>query len=109
MFIKKNLFALFSSFIKSEAYSYRHLKNNLTKVDHKIILVCIVTMLVLTCTYYFGDVRFLISLLEDLGFADLSQQLREILTIHPDAALYRPLYWASVLIFFYCVLPAICI
>lgn len=100
---------MFSSFARTEAYSYKFLQNNLTKVDYKVILVCIVTMLVLTSSYYFGDVRFLVSLLRDLGFIDLARQLRELMTVHPDAEFYKPLYWASVIIFFYCVLPAICI
>ena len=109
MLIKKNLFAFFSNFVRSETNSYRFLKNNLTRVDYKVILVCIVTMLVLTCTYYFGDVRFLISMLQSLGFTGLARQLLELMTAHPDALLYRALYWASVTIFFYCFLPAICI
>ena len=109
MFIKKNLFSFFSNFVRAEAYSYKFLKNNLTNVDYKVILVCVITMLVLTCTYYFGNVRFLVLMLQDLGFTGQARQLQEMMTTHPDAIFYRPLYWASVVIFFYCILPAICI
>nr|WP_177166550.1 CPBP family intramembrane glutamic endopeptidase [Nitrosomonas sp. Nm51] len=67
------------------------------------------TVLVLTCTYYFGDFRFLVSILQDVGLDGLALNLHRAMTIHPDADLYRAFYWASVVIFFYSILPAICI
>lgn len=74
-----------------------------------MILVCVMTAMVLTCTYYFGDYQFFVSTLISLGLTDYAQQFKSAMTMHSDAGLYQAIYWASVVIFFYLVLPAICI
>jgi len=109
MFPKRPFFIFFSTFVRSENYSYKSLQKNVKSIDLKVMLVCVVTALVLTFTYYFGDYRFFVSFLRELGFIDLARQFQEALTIHQDAELYRALYWASVVIFFYLILPGICI
>ncbi len=109
MIVKKPLFSIFSTFVKSEIYTFKSLQKNLTRVDYKVMLVCIVTALSLTCTYYFGDYRFFVSLLRNLEFIQLPQVIEKLMTAHPDAGLYRALYWASVVIFFYLIFPVLCI
>ncbi len=73
------------------------------------MLVCVVTALVLTGSYYFSDYKYLISFFLSLGLTDWAKQFHHAMTLHADAGFYRPLYWASVVIMCYLVLPAICI
>lgn len=107
MFTKRTFFTFFSTFVRTENYSYRSLQQNLRSIDFKMILICVITVFVLTFAYYFGDYKFVVSILRDLGFIDQAQQFQRIMTTHSDAGFYRPLYWASVVIFFYLILPAI--
>lgn len=109
MFSKKSLNIFITTFLRTEVYSYRSLQNNLQQIDYKVVLVCVVTALVLTCSYYFGDYRFLVSLLRNLELNDWARQLQYAMTRHEDANFYQPLYWAIVVIFFYLTIPAICI
>lgn len=109
MFINKFLLALLGTFIRSEAYSLKSLRQNFAQIDYKVIFICVLSTLVLTLTYYFGDYRYLISLLRNTGFNDWAFEFQNAMTAHPDAAWYRPLYWAIVVIFFYFVIPAVCI
>lgn len=107
--MKRFLFSFYRTVVLTENNSYKLLKYNIKRIDYKVVLVCLMTALVLTCTHYFGDYRYLVSVLRDWGLDDSALKLHRAMTIHPDADLYRALYWASVIIFFYCVLPAACI
>lgn len=109
MLRKKSLSIFITTFLRTEVYSLKALQKNLQQFDIKVALVCIVTALVLTCTYYFGNYKFLVSTLNHLGLTDWAWQLQYAMTRHEDAQFYQPLYWASVVIFFYLTLPIICI
>lgn len=109
MFTRKSLSVFITTFLRTEAYSYKALQRNLGSFDYKVALVCIVTALVLTGSYYFSDYRYLVSLLQGLGLTDWAKQFRHAMTLHADAGFYQPIYWASVVIICYLVLPAICI
>ncbi|MDH5480783.1 MAG: CPBP family intramembrane metalloprotease [Nitrosomonas sp.] len=94
-------------FIKSEIYLYQSLKKNLSKVDYKVIAICVVVPFVLTCNFYFGDFRFLVSILRDFNLLVLAQRIEDVMTIYHNAQLYQLLYWATVISFFYFVVPSI--
>ena len=95
------------TFLKSEATSFRLLQNNLTSIDYKIITICVIVALSLTGTHYFGDYRFLVSVLRDLNLHQLSQQFDVVMNTHPNAQLFKLLYWANITILFFFVIPAI--
>jgi CAAX protease family protein len=109
MFTRKSLSIFITTFLRSEAYSYKALHKSLRSFDYKVMLVCVVTALVLTCSYYFSDYKYLVSLLFNFGLADWARQFHHAMTLHADAGFYRPIYWASVVIICYLALPAICI
>lgn len=95
------------TFIKSEAYSYRSLQGNLTRVDYKVISICVIVALSVTCARYFGDYRFLGAVLRDLEILQFSQAYDAAMLTHVDAKLYRLLYWAAVDSFFFFVVPCV--
>jgi len=97
------------TFLKTESKSFRLLQNNLTRVDYKIITICVIVALSLTGTHYFGDYRFLVSVLQDLKLNQLAQQIDSVMSIHPNAQLFELLYWANIIILFYFVIPTILI
>lgn len=97
------------AFLKSETYSYRALKKNLTRADYKVISICVTVAVVLTCNRYFSDYRFLVAVLHDLNLLQFAQQIEAFMSTHENAQLHQLIYWASVVIFFYFVVPAILI
>lgn len=93
-------------FLKSEANSLRSLQENIGKLDVKVLLICLIVPFFLTCTRYLGNAQFLISILYDAQLTGLAQAMSQILQQHTNAQLHQLIYWASVIIFFYFVLPA---
>jgi len=106
---KKSLTVFITTFLRTEVYSLKTLQKNLQQFDVKVTIVCIVTALALTFSYYFNDYKYLISLLKTIGLTDWAWQLQYAMTKHDDAQFYRALYWATKTILCYMVLPAICI
>ncbi|PTQ78860.1 CAAX prenyl protease-like protein [Nitrosomonas oligotropha] len=102
--INKKLFSFV--FLKSEANSLRSLQANISKLDVKVVLVCLIVAFSLTCTRYLGDAYYLISILRDLNLTGLAQAADNLLQHHANAQLHQLIYWASVVIFFYFVFPA---
>ncbi|TXI27030.1 MAG: CPBP family intramembrane metalloprotease [Nitrosomonas oligotropha] len=102
--INKKLFSFV--FLKSEASSLRSLQANISKLDVKVVLVCLIVAFSLTCTRYLGDAYYLISILRDLNLTGLAQAADNLLQHHANAQLHQLIYWASVVIFFYFVFPA---
>lgn len=102
--INKKLFSFV--FLKSEISSLRSLQENVSKIDLKVILVCLTVAFSLTCTRYLGDAQFLIAVLHDLNLTGWAQGMNNILQQHANAQLYQLIYWAVVVIFFYFVFPA---
>ncbi len=84
----------------------RSLQENVSKIDVKVVLVCLVVAFSLTCTEYLGDANYLIAVVRDLNLTGLAQALSHILQQHANAQLHQLIYWASVIIFFYFVFPA---
>ncbi len=95
------------TFLKSETHSFKSLQENLTKLDYKVITICVLVAFSLTCARYFGDYRFLVSVLQDFKLHQLAQQIDVIMNSHPNAQLYELLYWANIIIFFYFVIPTL--
>ena len=109
MFFKQSSSTFVTTFFRSEVSSFKSLQNNLRNFDYKVTLVCVVTALALTLAYYLIDYRFVVTFLLFLGLSDWAAQLFHLMTGHPDAHFYRPLYWASIISLSYLVLPIICI
>lgn len=95
------------TFIKSEACSYRSLQGNLTRTDYKVISICVIAALSVTCARYFGDYRFLASILHDLNLRQFAQPFESVMLTHVNAELHQLLYWATIVIFFYFVVPCV--
>ena len=102
--INKKLFSFV--FLKSEASSLRSLQENISQLDVKVVLVCLVVALSLTCTYYLDNAHFPVAFLRDLNLTGLAQLANHLLFQHANAQLHQLLYWAAVIIFFYFVFPA---
>ncbi|SEM77301.1 CPBP family intramembrane glutamic endopeptidase [Nitrosomonas marina] len=107
--MRRFFLTVYKTLVSTEKNSYRSLKDNISQFDYKVMLICLTTALVLTCTHYFGDFKFLVSILLNLGFNDLAIKLQRLMLMHPDSGFFQALYWASVIVFFYLALPAICI
>lgn len=73
------------------------------------MLVCIIVAFSLSMIKYLGDYKFLLSFLKSSGFNDFSASFEDLMTINPNAELYRLIYWASNVIFFYVIPPFILI
>lgn len=80
-----------------------------TKPDFKVILICITVALSLSFIKYFGDPKFLLQLLQSSGFDQLAASFDYFTSSNPNAGLYRLLYWALNVIFFYLIPPFILI
>lgn len=93
-------------FLKLETDSLRSLQENVSKIDVKVVLVCLIVAFSLTCTRYLGDAHYLISILRDLNLTGLAQAADNLLQQHANAQLHQLIYWAAVVIFFYFVFPA---
>ena len=94
------------TFLKSEISSLRSLQKDFSKIDIKVVLVCLVVSFSLTCTYYLDNAHYPITVLRDLNLTGLAQAANNILFQHANAQLHQLIYWATVIIFFYFVFPA---
>lgn len=94
---------------RSEVFSLKSLRQNPAKIDYKLIFICGSSTVLLTLAYYFGDYKFVVTVLKGFGLNEWAVQFGRIMTVHPDAGWYRPLYWATVVIFFYLVIPAVAV
>lgn len=80
-----------------------------SKPDYKVILICVTIAFSLTLIKYLGDHKFLLQFLQNAGFNNLANSFENLTTTNTNAALYRLLYWAFNVIFFYIVPPFILI
>ncbi len=95
------------TFIKSEVSSYRSFQKNITNVDYKVISICVIVAIAVTCERYIGNYSFFGLMLHDLEFHQLSQAYDAVMVTHADAKLHRLIYWATNVIFFYFVVPCV--
>ena len=79
------------------------------KPDYKVMLICVAVALSLSFIKYFGDPKFLLQILQNIGSDQLAISFDALTSSNPNAGLYRLLYWASNVIFFYVVPPFILI
>jgi uncharacterized protein len=77
------------------------------KPDYKVMLICVTVALSLTLIKYLGDVKFVLSLLERNFW--LRTSFESIMTSHPNAQLFRLIYWVGVMIIFYFIVPVLII
>ncbi len=84
----------------------RSLQENVSKIDVKVVLVCLIVAFSLTCTRYLNDAYYLTGILRDLNLTGLAQAADNLFQHHANAQLHQLIYWASVIIFFYFVFPA---
>lgn len=80
-----------------------------SKPDYKVIFICITVAFSLTMIKYLGDFKFMLSFLQNAGFAHLSNSFEDLCTINKNAELYRLIFWVSTVIFFYLIPPVILI
>lgn len=73
------------------------------------MLICITVAFSLSMIRYLGDPKFLIQFLQNIGLNSFANSFENLTTINPNAELYRLVYWASNVIFFYVVPPFILI
>jgi len=76
-----------------------------SKPDYKVMLICITVAFSLSMIKYLGDPKFLVAFLKNVGSDSLANSFENLTTINPNAELYRLVYWASNVIFFYVVPP----
>ena len=93
-------------FLKSEANSLKFLQENINRIDLKVVSICLIVALSLTCTRYLGNPWFLISILNDLRLNQLAGIMQSIIDDPVNGQLYMLAYWAAVVIFFYLIVPA---
>ncbi|OQW39875.1 MAG: hypothetical protein A4S08_06590 [Proteobacteria bacterium SG_bin4] len=96
---------LSSIFLKSETDSLKFLQENGNRIDLKVVLICLIVALSLTCTRYLGNPWFVISILDDLNLLRLAEMLQGMIDDPVNGQLYMLTYWATVVIFFYLVVP----
>ena len=75
------------------------------KLDRKVMLICIAVAFSLTMIKYLGDYNFVFAFLKNCGFNDFSDSFKNVMTINANAELYRLIYWAGNVIFFYVIPP----
>ena len=69
------------------------------------MLICITVAFSLSMIKYLGDPNFLLTFLQNVGWNSLANSFENLTTINPNAELYRLVYWASNVIFFYVIPP----
>ncbi|MGZ4049488.1 MAG: CPBP family glutamic-type intramembrane protease [Bacteroidia bacterium] len=79
------------------------------KPDYKVMLICVTVAFSLTMIKYLGEYKFLLLFLKNIGLTDFSNSFEDLMTINSNAALYRLIYWACNVIFFYVIPPFILI
>lgn len=73
------------------------------------MLICVTVAFSLSMIKYLGDYKFLLDFLQNIGLQSFSNWFEDLMTINKNAELYRLLYWAFNVIFFYVVPPFIII
>ena len=73
------------------------------------MLICIIVAFSLTMIKYMGDYKFLLSILKSCGFTDFASSFENLMTNNSNSELYRLIYWAGNVIFFYLIPPFILI
>ena len=73
------------------------------------MLICITVAFSLSMIKYLGDYRFFLDLLKSTGLTHFADTFESQMTTNPHAELYRLIYWASNVIFFYVIPPFILI
>jgi membrane protease YdiL (CAAX protease family) len=90
-------------------YSAEAAVDRQTKPDKKVMLICVTVAFSVTMIKYLGDQMFVLHFLRNWGCTGLAASFENMISIDPNAALYKLLYWASVVIFFYLVPPLLLI
>jgi membrane protease YdiL (CAAX protease family) len=80
-----------------------------SKPDYKAMTICVMVAFSLTLIKYLGDVKFMIGLLQGTSSVNFAAAFENLVTINRNAQLYRLLYWVSVMIVFYFIIPVIVI
>jgi len=73
------------------------------------MIICVCVAVSLTLIKYLGDYKFMLALLQNIGLAGWANSFDEAMTMNSNSSLYRLLYWAGNVIFFYIVPPVILI
>jgi len=76
-------------------------------LNKKIITICILVPVCLSCIKYFGDIHFTRDFLYSSGLKGLSASLDKAISESSNPELSRLTWWVSVLFFFYFVVPCI--
>ncbi len=73
------------------------------------MLICIIVAFSLTMIKYMGDYKFLLAFLKNCGFTNFAGSFENLMTNNSNSELYKLIYWAGNVIFFYIVPPFILI
>lgn len=73
------------------------------------MLICVTVAFSLTMIKYLGDPKFFLQFLQNAGFNNLAFKFESLTNANVNAGLYKLLYWAFNVIFFYIVPPFILI
>jgi len=99
----------YNTFLMAESEAIEHSRSEQKKADWKLMLICITVAFSLTMIKYFGDFRFFTTSLQNIGLASLSDSYENVMTIDPNAQLYRLAHWAGIILVFYFLLPVLLI
>lgn len=80
-----------------------------TAPDYKTIWICVLVAFSLSCIKYLGDARFFTDTVYSLGFVAFANKFEYYTVFHKNAQLFKLLYWAGTIIFFYLVPPVLII
>lgn len=79
-----------------------------TKQDNtRTLIILLWTAIGLAIVEYWGDVKFVTSVLTNLGFIDSANRFGSFMNHGPDARLHSLCWWAGTIIFVYFVVPAL--
>src|SRR4051812_35815545 len=73
------------------------------------MLICVTVAFSVTMIKYLGDHLFMLQFMRSCGFTGLASSFEDLISINPNAGLYRLLYWVFIVIFFYLVPPLLLI
>jgi membrane protease YdiL (CAAX protease family) len=103
----KRIFRTAYTSAENDSEAYRLEKG--TQPDYKVMLICVTVAFSLTMIKYLGDVRFMLSFLKGTSFTRLTSTFEDLMTVNPNADLYRLLYWVGTMIIFYFIVPVLLI
>lgn len=98
-----------TAFTSAEAEAAEYRRQQPLRPDYRTMLICVIVAFALTMIKYLGDERFMLASLQNLHLTSLAGRFENLMTIDRNASLNRLLYWVSILIFFYFVVPALII